>query len=67
MTLAYTIDQAATAVGVSRQTIQRAIQATDPRSFPPPLRAKRAGTSSKARYLIPADALADWVNSLPEA
>ena len=50
--VAYTIDQAAAAVGMSRQTIKRAIQATDPRTFPPPLRAKRAGTSPKAKYLI---------------
>lgn len=65
--VAYTVNHAAKAVDQSPVTIRRAIHSTDPNAFPPPLRAKRAGTGDKAPYLIPRDALIAWVASLPDA
>ena len=65
--LAYTIDEAAEAVSVSVATIRRAIAATDPKSFPPPLKAKRLGKEARAPYRIPHSALAAWVESLQDA
>ena len=60
--LLLTIPQAATAAGVSADTIRRAIKATDPAEFPPPLPAKLLGK----RYGIRAIDLERWVNSLPD-
>ncbi len=67
MTLALSIAAAAKAVGQSPDTIKRAIRATDPDTFPPPLRAKRAGRAANAAYLIPVTELERWVASLPDA
>ena len=70
--LAYTIDEAAEAVSVSVSTIRRAIKATDPRAFPPPLSAKRLGAKStdkepRGDYRITRSALTAWVESLQDA
>ena len=65
--LAYTIDEAAEAVSVSVATIRRAIAATDPRAFPPPLQAKRLGKEARAPYRITRSALTAWVESLQDA
>lgn len=65
--VAYSIEQAAAEVSQSPKTIRRAIQSTDPRAFPPPLRAKRQGKAKNAAYLIGHDALMEWFHSLPDA
>lgn len=68
--IAYTLDQAATQVQQSTDTLRRAIKATayvDAQGepvFPPPL--KGAKRDSK-KYLIPHDALMEWVSRLPDA
>ena len=61
--LAYKLHEAAEAARQSVATMRRAIHATDPNAFPPPLKAKRAGKD----YLITADDLRDWLDSLPDA
>lgn len=65
--LAYTIAEAAEATRTSQDTIRRAIAATNARSFPPPLKAKRVGTGPRAKHVILADDLADWMTRLPNA
>lgn len=63
----YTLEQAADQVSVSVKTLRRAIQATDPAAYPPPLKAKRKGASEKAAYQILHDDLVAWARSLPDA
>jgi hypothetical protein len=63
MKLAYRLEEAADVVPYSVQTLRRAIQATDPRAFPPPLKAKRDSRG----YLILAGDLDAWLASLPDA
>lgn len=63
--LAYTREEAAQACGVSVRTIARAIGSGD-------LRAKRSGENDKdgrgtGKYLITADALTEWLESLVDA
>lgn len=66
--IAYDIKQAAEQVSVSVDTIRRAIRATDPNAYPPPLPAKRMGSSDrKPSYRISHPALMAWFNSLPDA
>lgn len=66
--VAYTVREAADATGMSEHTIRRAIHATDPAAFPPPLvGAKRAGEGRNASYRIPAKALEAWIDSFPDA
>lgn len=65
--LAYNLNEAAEAASVSVETLRRAIKATDPRSFPPPLEAKRIGSEKKASYRILAADLQAWLDSLPAA
>lgn len=65
--ISYRLKEAAEATGVSEDVLRRAIKATDPRAYPPPLRAKRAGTDKKVTYLIPAAELTRWVDSLKDA
>lgn len=65
------LPEAAEEVGVSVDTLRRAIHATDPAQFPPPLAAKRmtkrGSTDRNAPYRIPASALQAWIDSLPDA
>jgi len=66
--IAYSVEDAAKAVAQSVATIRRAIHTTGVdkdgnATFPPPLKAKRAGN----KLLIPADELRAWVASLPDA
>jgi hypothetical protein len=61
--LAYSVAEAAEAVSMSIDTIRRAMKATDPAAFPPPLRAKR----TPKKTLILAQELDRWVDSLPDA
>ena len=65
--LAYTIPEAADEVSVSVATIRRAINATDPAAFPPPLQAKNMGTPSKPSYRIKHTVLEAWFDSLQDA
>lgn len=65
--LLYTLAEAAEVAGVSVTTLRRAINATDPRSFPPPLVAKRVGLGEKAHRRILATELERWVKALPDA
>lgn len=66
--IAYDIRQAAEQVSVSIDTIRRAIRATDPATYPPPLKAKRTGSSEKkpAYRILHAD-LEAWASSLKDA
>lgn len=61
---AYTREEAAAACGVSVDTIKRAIRTGA-------LRAKRSGRNDKGepagKYLIPSQALQDWLDSLDAA
>jgi len=57
--LAYALPEAARVAGVSTDTLRRAIRATEP----PYLKAKKVGS----KYVIPATALAEWLDSLPDA
>lgn len=61
--ISYNAVEAAAAAGVSVQTIRKALRATDPASYPPPLRSRgRHGVGG--RWAIdPAD-LTDWRDSL---
>jgi len=61
--LAYTLPEAAQAVRRSEATLRRAIHATDPNAYPPPLRAKKDARG----YLIPATELQAWLDSLEDA
>lgn len=63
----YRLKAASEATGISVDILRKAIHATDPESFPPPLRAKRIGTEAKFVYAIPAHELTRWVNQLPDA
>lgn len=63
----YDLDTAAEMVSQSVKTLRRAIQATDPASFPPPLKAKRQGKAKNAAYGITHAALTEWAESLPDA
>ena len=58
--VSYTRDEAAKAVGVSVDTIRRAINTGA-------LRAKRTGTGGGGKYLISVDALNAWFDSLEDA
>ena len=65
--IAYTIGQAAEQVGYSDKTIRKAIHATDPAAFPPPLKAKNGGSEKKPSYRILHADLMAWAESLPDA
>lgn len=58
--LSYTRDEAAEAMGVSKDTITRAVNAGD-------LRAKRTGENGGGKYLISAAALVAWFDKLQDA
>lgn len=65
--VAYTIPEAAEQVSVSIDTLRRAIRATDPATYPPPLKAKRTGSLKKPSYRISHTELMAWFNSLADA
>lgn len=67
MKLAHSLAEAADLTPFSVSTLRRAIAATDPESFPPPLKAKRGGTEKKPTFVILAADLAAWLDSLPDA
>lgn len=60
--IAYGIEDAAVEVGVSPDTIRRAIKAVDPKAYPPPLRAGRHGKNG--RYSILHRDLEEWAGLL---
>ena len=64
MKAAMSLDEAAAETPFSSQTIRRAIQATNPVAFPPPLPAKRG---SRGAYVVLRDDLLAWLRSLPDA
>jgi predicted DNA-binding transcriptional regulator AlpA len=59
-----TLPEAAALVPFSVDTLRRAVNATSPDTFPPPLRGKK---DSKGRYLIRSVDLDAWIDSLPDA
>jgi transposase len=61
--LAYSVRSAAEAIEVSEDTIRRAIKATDPNAWPPPLAAKTDGR----RIRIEAAELQRWFHSWKDA
>ena len=65
--IAYTLPEAAEQVGVSVDTIRRAIRQTKPNVYPPALRAKNAGTDRKPSYRILHAELLAWAESLQDA
>ena len=65
--IAYDLKQAAEQVSVSIDTIRRAIRATDPNAYPPPLRAKRTGSEKKPSYRVSHTNLMAWYDSLKDA
>lgn len=65
--IAYKIDEAAEQVSVSPDTIRRAIKATKPDAYPPPLKAKNAGSDKKPSYRILHAELMAWADSLADA
>lgn len=65
--ISYRLKDAAEATGVSEDVLRRAIKATDPKAYPPPLKAKRAGSDKKVTYLILGSELERWVGSLGDA
>lgn len=62
-TAAYTIASAAAAYGVSSDTIRAALHVTKTGGPIPPLAGKKLGQ----KYLIAAQAMENWFNSLPDA
>lgn len=64
MKAAMTLEEAAAQTPFSAKTLRRAIQATDPKAFPPPLPAKRG---ARGAYVVLAEDLLDWLRSLPPA
>ncbi|MFC8733135.1 hypothetical protein ACFT5B_11810 [Luteimicrobium sp. NPDC057192] len=62
--LALTLKDAADLTPFSVDTIERAVKATDPKKFPPPLRAKR---DSRGRRIVLLKDLEAWLDSLPDA
>ncbi len=62
-TRAYSIASAAEAYSVSSDTIRTALHVTKAGGSIPPLAGKRVGQ----KYLISADALAEWFAALPDA
>lgn len=67
MKLLYTLAEAAEQVSVSVKTLRRAIAATDPNAYPPPLAAKNAGSDKKPSYRVHHTALEAWADSLKDA
>lgn len=65
--LAVGIADAAAMTGVSQNTIRRAVKATDPAAFPPPLRARKVGSGPSAKHLIRVVDLEAWVDAFPDA
>ena len=66
-TVAVDLAKAAAMTGVSQNTIRRAVKATDPNSFPPPLRARKVGNGPSAKLIFTTGDLAAWVESFPDA
>lgn len=64
MKAAMSLAEAAAETPFSIDTLRRALRATDPRTFPPPLRAKR---DSKGRHVVLAGELQRWLDSLEDA
>ncbi|MDM8086316.1 hypothetical protein QUV83_16195 [Cellulomonas cellasea] len=58
------LKDAAAETPYDEKTLRKAIRATDPTVFPPPLRAK---TGSRGEYLITDTALREWIDSLADA
>lgn len=65
--LVYSVAEAAEITHMSQETIRKAIRATNPRSFPPPLRAKRVGLGPRAKHIVLATDLLAWLQILPDA
>lgn len=63
----FNISEAAAAYGVSDSTIRRALRATDPNLFPPPLKGKRKGKGEKAEITFHVTELDAWHESWPDA
>ena len=59
-----TLKEAATETPYTEKLLRKAIHATDPGAFPPPLRAK---AGSRGAYLITDRALREWIESLADA
>ncbi len=59
-----TLSEAAARVPWSVDIIRKAIHATDPAAFPPPLKAKRG---PRGQHIIRPVDLQAWVDSLPDA
>lgn len=61
------IRDAAAYTDTSVATIRRALAATDPAAFPPPLRGKRKGVAVNSPIVIPVAELDRWISEWPDA
>lgn len=64
--ISYRIKEAAAATGVSIDLIQKGVNTTDAKAWPPPLRSRRLGEAVNAPHIILAADLEDWVRRFPE-
>ena len=62
--LLLSLAEAAALTPYSETTLRRAVRATDPAAFPPPLKGKR---DSKGKVTVLPRDLQAWVDSLPDA
>lgn len=58
------LKEAAAETPFEEKTLRKAVRATDPTVFPPPLRAK---AGPRGQYLITDRALREWIDSLGDA
>ena len=59
-----TLKEAAAETPYGEKTLRKAVHATDPAAFPPPLRAK---AGPRGAFLITDRALREWIDSLADA
>lgn len=65
--LSYSLPEAAAKSGMSLSTIRRAVNTTDPRAYPPPLKAKRESDAKNAKKFVLHKDLEDWLDRYPDA
>lgn len=64
MKLLMTLAEAASETPYGPKVLRQAVHATDPESFPPPLKAKKG---SRGEFLVTSRDLVAWVDSLKDA
>jgi len=64
---ALTLREAAENYSVSVDTLRKAIKATDPNAYPPPLTARRHGTASNSKTTVLVSEMDRWHESITQA